>query len=206
MSFASRWSSLVLTLIVGLFFASPAFAIYYVDMADSADLGYVPDGGQIDWLHSFTPDQAVASVQHTYLVVTVTEDFRCTSFGECMVDVFFQEESVVFDIDEVGNTFDGGDVTPGWLELGTIFAGEVTIYADINEWGDTMRVFARSDTDNGGGDFMVVNAAMIVDFTPSDLSDTGGGNTTSPMPEPSAALAFALGGVVFSGSMRGRRR
>ncbi len=49
----ARWSSLLAVLAVGVFFAGPALAAYYIDMADSADLGYVPDGGQIQWVHSF---------------------------------------------------------------------------------------------------------------------------------------------------------
>ena len=199
-SIVTRWCSLVLTLVVGVFFAGPALAIYYIDMADPGDLGYVADGGQIDWDHAFEPGQNVDEVQHTYLVITVTEDFVCDSFGECMVDVFFEEESVVFDIDSLGNTWDGGDVTPGWIQLGTLFAGEVTVEANINEWGDTMTVIARSDEANGGGDFLVVNSTMVVDFTELDTTEVGGG--TSPMPEPSAALVFALGGVAFSRRIR----
>ena len=74
----------------------------------------------------------------------------------------------------------------------------------INEWGDTMTVIARSDTANGGGDFLVVSSIMVVDFTPGEVYDVGGG--TAPMPEPSAALMFAIGGLVLSSGMRSRRR
>ncbi len=132
----------------------------------------------------------------------MTEDFVCDRFRECVADVFAQEESVVFDIGEIGNEWASGDVTPGWFQLGTIFAGEVALEMSITDKGDTMTVIARSDTAQGGGDFLVVSSTMIVDFTVGDVSDVGGGAT--PMPEPSAALVFALGGMVFSGGMRRR--
>jgi hypothetical protein len=191
----------LVSIIAGVLLASPAFAVYYVDTADTADLGYVADGGSIDWVHSFEPLEGVQSVDATHLVISVTEDFVCDSFGECVADVFFQKESVVFSINET--PWDqGGDVTPSWFELGTVFSGDITLLADISEKGDSMTVHAESE----GGDFLILASAMIVDFTPGLVNVAAGGGGASPMPEPSAALVFTLGGVIFSGGLRRRRQ
>lgn len=126
--------------------------------------------------HVFSPSVPVASVVSACLVVSVVDDLD------------LQSEEVRISI--------GGEVLDGGQShfLAGFFGGDVEGW--IDGAGDSIAVTIASI---GGGDFKVAFSALSVQFESGRTPPGGGGPA---IPEPSAALVFAVGLLLAARSRR----
>jgi hypothetical protein len=183
---------------------SPALALSGKETStlDRDDLGYVSDGGSLSYSHQMEafndPSIDVTSVESSWLSVMVVDDWACRSLRGCVGDWFFETEVASIDLNSVE-----------WVEgraTAQLFAGNVTAEAGLFENDGLLEVTVNSED----GDFMVVWSALTMEYA-YELADTGGSGSGGPgmaMPEPSAALVFAMGALVVHGRLRrtGRAR
>lgn len=195
-----RVRSLVLAGVLALL-AAPAFALTATDndFIGSADLGYVASGDTLEYDHVFDPffdnDITIHSVDEAWLYVAIVDDWNCPSFGDCLADWFVESEVAAIDLNEV--SWQTGQATA------TILWGEVSAEADLLNSNGTLHVRVNSTQ----GDFAVLWSQLITtyDYDLADAPLAARGDSAQPMPEPSAALVFAIGAVVMRGTIRRRQ-
>lgn len=190
-----------------LFIASPALAVTEIheEILGIGGLGYVgaPGGASsnssLSYQHTFDPyfdtGVAISSVDSVWLYIAVIDDSNCKVAKGCTDDWFLESESASITLNQTA--WQSGSATA------RIFYGEVSTEADLMNHGGLLDVTVSS-TD---GDFVVLWSQLRTTFEYDDVIDGGDGGPTgsSPMPEPSAALAFAIGTLVMRGTVRRRR-
>ena len=184
--------------------ASPALALTdtYYDSIGAADLGYVANGQTLEYDHVFAPAQDgsidISAIDSAWLYVTVLDDAVCSRLRSCVNDWLNQVEVASIDLNQVA--WQTGSATAH------IFFGEVSAQADLLSNDGVLHVSVTS----GGGDFAVLSSLLSTTYEYDyALNTTGGGAGPTPgalpMPEPSAALVFAIGTVTMHGAVRRRR-
>ena len=184
--------SLVLTGLLA-FIASPAFALTATDWdtLDMWDLGFVMAGSTLAYEHTFDPlfdDNMVINSTQTWLVFALADDWNCAASGTCLDDWSFQGESGAIDFNSMS-----------WQTKyvkATIFWGDVTAEVDLLNSGGVVKVSASNDEGNSA----VLWSWLVTKY---DYDLVGGG--TLAVPEPSAALVFAIGALVMGRTIRRRQ-
>jgi len=178
--------------------ASPALAITEV-FEDNLDFSeYVASGDSFEFQHTFDPffddDIVISSVDSAWLYVALVDDANCRRLTGCLRDWFVESEVAAIDLNSV--EWATGSATA------TILWGDVTAEADLLNNNGILDVRVTSDH----GDFVVLWSNLVTTYTYELAGNTvGGASGSSPMPEPSAALAFAIGALVMRGTVRRRR-
>ena len=194
--------------LAGLFalIAGPALALTATDSdrIGLSDLGYVEAGSTLEYDHTFDPyfddNVQIDSINSAWLYVAIVDDWDCAAFGDCLEDWFLESETAVIDLNSV--SWATGAATAA------IFWGDVTAEADLLNTEGTLHVSISSSD----GDFAVLGSWLLTNYD-YELGDfglvgtLGGGEGTGaePMPEPSAALVFAIGALVMRGTIRRRQ-
>jgi hypothetical protein len=194
------FQSLMLTLLAAFALAAgPAFALTAVDedSLGQSDLGYVSQGATLEYQHTFDPffddDVVISAIDSAWLYVSVVDDSRCASLRGCAGDWFFESEVAAIDLQAVH--WSTGQATA------RIFWGDVTAEADLLNNDGVLEVSVHSAV----GDFVVLSSTLVTRYTYELAGSIGPSSGSSPMPEPSAALLFALGALVVRGPLRRRR-
>jgi hypothetical protein len=170
--------------------ATPALALLDLDVLGHEELGYVADGSSLEYQHIFDPatqEGADIEIERVMLQVWVVDDWACYSMKSCMNDWFYEPETALIDLNDV--EWDSGQATAN------IFWGDITAEANLLANEGILDVTVTSD----GGDFGVISSAL---WTQYDYRNNGGGAGSTPMPEPSAALVFAIGVLAMRGTLR----
>ena len=197
MKFSPRTlSAAVATL--AFFIAAPAFAAssVYQDLLEIGDLGYVAAGDSLSYQHFFAPATdpgiVISSIDSAVLQVAVVDDANCRRLRGCVTDWLFQPEIASIDLN--GVEWQTGSAT---LNL---FFGDITAEANLLANNGILNLTITSEV----GDFVVLWSALDTAYTyeRNSLGGAGSGGSGSPMPEPSAALVFALGALVVQRRVR----
>ena len=170
--------------------ATPAFALIDVDFLGYGDLGYVADGASLEYQHVFEPathEDSDIWIEGVLLEVWIVDDWACYSMNSCMDDWFHESEKALLDLNNV--EWASGQATAA------IFWGDITAEANLLANDGVLNVTVSS----GGGDFGVIKSAL---WTKYSYEHSGGGTGSTPMPEPSAALVFAIGVLALRGTLR----
>jgi hypothetical protein len=179
--------------------ASPAFALTdtYIDALGVDQLGYVSAGGSIEYDHFFAPINdpsiEISSIDTAWLAVGVIDDSVCRSLTACMKDWFFVGETALIQLNSVA--WESGSATAA------IFFGDVTADANLLANDGVLHVTVSSMA----GDFVVLWSSLSTNYT-YELASGGGGAGQNHIPEPSAALVFAIGALLIGRSTRLGRR
>ena len=182
--------------------AAPAFALTDTssDSIDFGGSGYVSQGGTFEYQHTFDPyfDDGIeiSAINSSWLYVSVVDDWNCDRLRGCLRDWWTEGEVAAIDLNSV--SWATGSATA------SILYGDVTAEADLLNNNGVLDVRVSSDQ----GDFMVLWSSLVTSYE-YEIAGSGGGigtsGGTSPMPEPSAALVFAIGALVMRGTVRRRR-
>jgi hypothetical protein len=176
-----------------LLIAAPAFAITSVheDQLTIADLGYVASGDSLEYTHFFEPATdpgiAISSIDGAWLEVGIFDDSQCRRLRSCANDWLFESEVASIDLNSV--EWQTGQATAH------VFFGNITAQANLLVNNGLLDVSITSEH----GDFTVVWSTLTTRYT---WDVAGGGGSGSPMPEPSAALVFAIGALVMQRRVR----
>lgn len=158
-------------------------------------LGYVADGQTLEYTHFFEPatntDIQISSIDSSVLAIGIFDDAHCVRLRGCVVDWLFQTEVATIDLNDV--EWQTGQATAN------VFFGEVSAQANLLVNGGLLDVTVTS----GGGDFRVLWSRLETTYT---WDFAGGGGSGPPMPEPSAALVFAIGALVMQRRVRSALR
>ena len=190
--------SLLLATGLLVFLAGPALAAssVYDDVLEigNPQLGYVGAGQSISYTHNFAPalDPTIEiySIDSVVLSIGAFDDSHCRRLSGCLRDWFREGELASIELD--GALWQTGQATA------QVFFGDVTAYADMLITEGELEVVVRSEH----GDFVVAWSHMQTSYTWKPAGGGGGAGGTSPMPEPSAALVFAVGAVVMQRRVR----
>lgn len=163
--------------------AAPAGAstiLYDYDLL--TNLGTVSPDHSLEYVHTFAPDGYSATddleVTNVTLTVGLVDDFSSLD------DLLNQPEYAQVQLN-------GVDALYGQATLNLLY-DDVTLLADIQGYGDSFDVRITS----AGGDFAVLFSHAGFEYTPK--------LPAVPVPEPSAALAFAVGALVVAAQVRRR--
>lgn len=178
--------------------AGPAAALTDtdVDLKIFGAGGYVPDGGSLEYDHFMSsyndPTKEITAINDAWLFVAIADDWQCFSWGSCAADWFFDQETASINLNEIH--WKSGQATA------TIFWGNVTATADLLNTNGMLHITVESSA----GDFQVLWSKLVTNYE-YDLAtgEAGGGSGgTAPMPEPNAALVFAIGALVVRARVR----
>jgi hypothetical protein len=167
--------------LVLLFGAAPASALTFTSwVSDFSDDGYVDEDSPLSFEHHFTPGYTGP------LVVTKV------TLKVAVIDDAWDRAGEWFAASIGDDVFDSG-----WATF-NIFGEDVTSLADIHSWGDTLRVTIASL----GGDFQVFKSLATFTYRIGERVEHPPGTA---VPEPGAALAFSVGGLLIAAATRRRR-
>ena len=175
--------------------ATPALALTDLDVLDYDALGYVGHGEQLEYQHIFEPATHVdadITIESVLLEVWVIDDWACNRMDDCMNDWFYKPEVASIDLNSV--LWTSGQATA------SIFWGDITAEANLLANEGILDVTVSSEQ----GDFSVLRSALWTLYNYE--GGEGGGAGTNPMPEPSAALVFAIGVLAMRASVRNSRK
>ncbi len=144
--------------------------------------GHVTESNPLVFSLAFEPSVAVQSIETAWLSIALADDFwdlHCTGLFNCSV----ADEYAIITVN--GDDFWADDPGTNWI-LGEFAHGDIT--GQILQSGDSIQVSVTSSE----GDFDVRGAALAVAFNMAD------GSTSSPIPEPSAAMLFAIGALLVT--------
>ena len=182
------------------FIAAPAFALTAVDQDMLGGGAHVDAGDSITLQHSFAAANdtsiEISSIDSVWLYVAVAADATCTAFDGCTDDYALGVESAAVDLNSV-------IWRAGGSGSAAVFFGDVAAEADLLS---NNGVISISVTSSEGFSVLwsMIEATYTYEFSTVDTGGIGGG--VSPMPEPSAALVFAIGALVMHGQVRRRSR
>jgi hypothetical protein len=160
--------------------ASASTILYYSDFLPY--LGVVSPGSSIEYTHTFQPEGYSASDDLQVTDVTLTVG---------VVDDLSSLDDLLREPEYAQVELNGIDVLSGQATLNLLFK-DVTLLADIQGYGDSFDVRITST----GGDFAVLFSNAGFDYSVK--------LPAVPVPEPSAALAFAVGALVVGAQLRRR--
>lgn len=175
--------------------AAPAFATTSVheDLLGIGDpsLGYVGAGETLEYQHFFAPATdagiEISSIDSVWLEVAVFDDSRCSRLLSCVGDWLYESEVAAIDLN--GIDWQTGSATA------RLFLGEISAEANLLVNDGILNV----DVTSQFGDFTVLWSRLQTTYT---WDVAGGGGSGTPMPEPSAALVFAVGALVVQRRIR----
>ena len=190
--------------VVALAGANPALAVSEIDIdflgtADFDNFGYVGAGESLNYQHMFDPindpTKDITSVDSAWLFVGITDDWQCDGWQSCVSDWFVETETAALDLN--GVAWESGQATA------RIFWGDVTAEANLLVNGGILNVTVSSSA----GDFNVLWSKMLTEYqwVATGGGGTGPGSGVNAIPEPSAALVFAFGALIVTGSVRRHR-
>jgi len=142
--------------------------------------GYVTTGSALSFTHSFAPTASVERIIGAVLSIVTIDD------------------SLLDPRENVRITLDDTFFAQGQATLG-LFGGAVQAQLFQSDGRATVRVAATR------GDLNVVSSLFQVTYAAIDTSGSGGGASTSAVPEPGAALLFSAGIGVVGVATRRRR-
>jgi hypothetical protein len=185
--------------LAGMLLASPSLAASILGYQDVIyDVGYVSaDGNPLVYTQSFEPPETNVEVVGAWLNISVMDD-TCynATFPNC-------DWADVWESEWVAISVDGSPWDEGYASMFEIYAGDITAQADIQGWGDYAEITVTATE----GDAWVARSSMVVAYKVLDDVTASGatvGGSGPAIPEPSAALVFALGTVIVGRASRRR--
>jgi hypothetical protein len=185
--------------IAGLALAAPAFALSGIDRDGLGFVGVAWAGDSLTYHHNVDPINdpsiVVTSVESAWLYIGLIDNMACPTLGGC-TDAAVENTAV--------NLYDlSWDVGPVRV---SIMWGDVTAEADLLNNNGVLEVTLSNTADEGG--LAVVWSTLATRYTYELADGVGGaGGGANPMPEPSAALVFAMGALLMQRTVRrGYRR
>jgi hypothetical protein len=180
-------------------FAAPAFALTDVDHDTLSFVGIAWAGDSLSYQHTVDPINdpsiIVTSIDSAWLYMGLIDNVACPSLGGCS-DVAVDTAA----IDLNSFSWDAGPIRV------TIAWGDVTAEADLLNNNGVLEVVVSNSADEGG--IAVMWSRLTTRFSYELADGVGGaGGGANPMPEPSAALVFAMGALLIHRTVRrGHRR